>query len=398
VAVARSEAAAEPLPAAARPTPAVVVATLLQERGPTGVQSHFNAVLRFLEAQQSPAECVTPFSSPAALVYPVLGVRRLLEPVSSSLAVWWYRRWHGRLLEHALARRLAREAGPVVVYAQCPVSAAAALRARRTGDVRVVLAVHFNVSQADEWADKGQLERSGSLYRRIREFEESILPQVDGIVYVSEFMRGELQERIPALTGVRSSVVPNFVDLPAAEPGATRRRDLVSVGSLEPRKNQQYLFEILQAAAEQGHRYTLTLLGDGPDRPRLEQAAHRLGVADQVEFLGFRRDSQRLVAEHRVLCHTARVDNFPLTILEAMAQGVPVAAAPVGGIPEMLRDGVEGVFWPLDAPEAAARILISRLEDATGLAAMGSAARRRVAESFSTEVVAHRLVAFLHAA
>ena len=367
----------------------------MRPTGETGVQTHFNGFLRTLERRNVLATCITPFSSPRALIYPVFGMRRLVDPVSGSLSVWWYRRWHGRFLRYALARELKRERGPVVVYAQCPVSASAALKARRSGDQRVVMVVHFNESQADEWADKGRLGRRGFLYRRIRAFEEAVLPRLDGIVYVSDFMRRELEARIPELRSVRSSVIPNFVDLPARREVVTTRGDLVSVGTLEPRKNQAYLLDILSAAAQMGRRYTLDVVGDGPDRPALERRARELGIAEHVRFLGFRTDASEFVSGHRLFCHTARQENFPISVLEAMAHGISVAASPVGGIPEMFRDGVEGVFWPLDAPFEAAEILVRHLENRAALASAGTAARERVAEHFTSDIVGERLGDFL---
>jgi glycosyltransferase involved in cell wall biosynthesis len=318
----------------------------------------------------------------------------MIDPLSGPLSVWWYRHWHGRFLELALRPELGREAGHVVVYAQCPVSAAAAIAARRSKDQRVVMAVHFNVSQADEWVDKGKLSRGDRVYRHIKSFEDRVLPQLDGIVYVSEFMRGELEERFPQLRAVASSVIPNFIELPPARGGAPQSGDLVNVGTLEPRKNQAYLIEILAAAGRMGRRYSLSLIGDGPDKHRLEQLASRAGVHDQLRFLGFRADAARIVGEHRLYCHTARMENFGLAILEAMAQGVPVVATPVGGTMEVFDDGVEGTFWPLDDAEGAARRLVELMDDPARLAAMGAAGRIRVANRFTCEIAGRRLYEF----
>jgi glycosyltransferase involved in cell wall biosynthesis len=363
--------------------------------GDTGVQTHFNAFLRFLTARQHRARCITPFSVSGAFVYPIFGARRLIDPVSGALSVWWYRHWHGKFLQHVLARELAHERAPVMVYAQCPISAAAALHARGSKDHRVVMAVHFNLSQADEWADKGRLKPQGHLYERIKAFEERILPKLDGLVYVSEFMRRELEARVPALRNVRAAVIPTFVDLPARRENGGLLGDLICIGTLEPRKNQQYLLRVLSSAARMGHRYSLTLIGDGPDRAALGKLAQEIGISEQLRFAGYQADAASFISSYRVYCHAARLENFPLAILEAMAEGVPVVAAPVGGIPEMLRSGIEGVFWPLDAPDRAARILIRSMEDQQTLVAMGAAGRRRVEECFATDVAAPRLLDFL---
>lgn len=374
--------------------PTVYIATIMRPTGDTGVQTHINSFLSFLRRRDNRAVCVTPFSAPTALVYPVFALRRLVDPVSGTLSVWWYRHWHGRFLRVALARALAREDGPVVIYAQCPVSAAAALRARRSREQRIVMAVHFNVSQADEWVSKGRLRADSRSFRNITRFEARILPRLDGVVYVSRFIREELESRIPALRSLHASVIPNFVELPAIS-DHPNKGDLVTVGTLEPRKNQAYLFSILSAAARAGYHYTLTIVGDGPDRSALTLLAQRLGLESKVRMLGFRSDAADLIASHRLYCHVARQESFGLVIAEAMACGIPVVACPVGGTTEVFRPGIDGFVWPLDAPEEAARILIDHMSDETRLARMGSAGRQRVAEYFSTDVVAPYLLRFL---
>jgi glycosyltransferase involved in cell wall biosynthesis len=373
----------------------VVIATLMRPTGETGVQTHFNGVLRLLERGGGTGTLVTPFSAPRGLVYPVFAARRLVDPLSGPASVWWYRHWHAQSLRYALRRELVAHADGVVVYAQCPVSAAVALDARRDELQRVVMVVHFNTSQADEWAGKGRIRVGDRLYRRIKAFEERVLPRLDGIVYVSDFMREQLEERIPSLRETRAAVIPNFVEVTSAREPRRLRGDLVNVGTLEPRKNQRYLLEILSVAKRLGHEYTLALIGDGPDRSSLEARARELGITGQVRFLGFRPDAASLIVDYRAYCHAARAENFGLTFLEAMAHGVPILSTRTGGTGEVFRDGVEGVTWPLDSPPAAARTLVSLLEDPAELERLGAAGRRRVIECFSSAVVGPRLLDFL---
>ena len=102
-----------------------------------------------------------PFPGLGALAMPVFGLRRLVERGNRAAGVVWYRHWHEVFLSHALRRRLAG-IGDCVVYAQDPPAARAALRARQGPHQRVVLAVHFRISQSDEWADKEQITRGGT--------------------------------------------------------------------------------------------------------------------------------------------------------------------------------------------------------------------------------------------
>ena len=132
------------------------------------------------------APVVTPFSWSGTLAMPVFGLRRLVERGNRAAGVVWYRHWHEEFLSHTLRRRLAG-IGDCVVYAQDPPAARAALRARQGPHQRVVLAVHFRISQSDEWADKEQITRGGTVFRRIRRTGRRCIPQVDGIVYVSRW-------------------------------------------------------------------------------------------------------------------------------------------------------------------------------------------------------------------
>lgn len=377
------------------PEPTIVLATLLREAGGSGVQSHVATVRSYARSSGRAATVVTPFSQRSLTRMPVFGARLVLGRMSGPLGVWWYRHWHETYLRGALSARLAETVGPAVVYAQCPVSASAAMRVR--SDEPVVMAVHFNISQADEWADKGEIPTAGRTYSSIRSFEADVLPRLDGVVYVSQFMRSLLEERLPALRAVPGVVIPNAVDI-VDRPPVTPIADLVTVGALEPRKNQGYLLEVLAAAAERGHRYTLTVIGDGPDRAALEKRAALLGLTTQVSFVGYQPDPRPMIAGHQVYCHASRMDNLPIALIEAMAEGLPVLAAAVGGIPELVRAGIDGEMWPLDDAGAAADQLIAMMSDSERRSTMASAAQARAKSDFSSEVQGPRLLDFLSGA
>lgn len=376
---------------AARP---IIFATLLSEEGETGVQSHMRVFREYLLGKGREARILTPFCNPRALVYPVFAVRRVIDPLCGPLSVWWYRYWHYLFLRLALRRELA-DGRPKIVYAQCPLSAKAALEERKSPEQRVVMAVHFNLSQALEWAEKGRIREKGLLSRGIQKLEGSVLPALDGIVFVSRFMRDNLEREIPGIRGVPSVVVPNFTMPLRPCSGDRPEGDLISVGTLEPRKNQGFLLRVLAAALLRGRRYTLTLIGDGPDRAHLEALAAELGVWEQVRFLGYRPDAATLLSGHRLYVHGAAVENLPMALIEALAAGLPIAAAPVGGIPEIFSDGVEGIYWRLSDLNDAAEAMISLLEDESRYHAAAKAAVERFRKCFSVDLAAVYLEDFL---
>ena len=98
---------------------------------------------------------------------------------------------------------------------------------------------------------------------------------------------------------------------------------------------------------------------------------------------------------HRGYIHAARVENLPIVLLEAMSKGLPIFAPPVGGIPEIFRDGIEGRYLPLDDPNESAVRVLHVLGNASLRSTMGKAARARFVLSFETNAVAWKLVQFL---
>jgi len=370
----------------------IVIATLMRSAGGSGVQSHVRTLSGHMSASSRHATVINPFTSRSLIRTPTFASRLVIRRLSRSASVWWYRHWHGYFVRRALAKHLRRHPHSVV-YAQCPVSADAALRVRK--DQPVVMAVHFNYSsQADEWAAKLEIPEGGRVYRSIREFEEAVLPRLDGIVYVSDFTRTSLQTRIEALRHLPSAVIPNPVPETTAPPDDAGT-DLITVGALEPAKNQAYLLEILSAAAREGHRYTLTVVGCGPESSRLKARARELMVADQVRFLGYRPDARELMRQHRVYCHTSKMESFGIVLAEAMAEGLPVVTTSVGATPEVVRTGLDGVHWPLDDARAAATILIDLMEDPEQRAMLSANGLARSSTEFSTRAVGDRLMTFL---
>ncbi|HET9061544.1 MAG TPA: glycosyltransferase family 4 protein, partial [Acidimicrobiales bacterium] len=186
--------------------PEVLVATILHATGTTGVHTHFTQLRQHLDSQGISSRVVTPFSWGMPFTAPVFAVRLGLQHPSTAAGVVWYRYWHGAFLAKALKREL-RSCGPVVIYAQEPVAAQAALRARSGPHQKVVMAVHFPRSQADEWARKKLIVANGRVYKAIQDMEREVICSLDGIIYVSHSARRELLEWMPEACAVPSVVV-----------------------------------------------------------------------------------------------------------------------------------------------------------------------------------------------
>lgn len=376
--------------------PPIIVATILREHGSTGVHTHVNQLRQYLKTLGTETPVITPFSWGRALTYPVFGARLPLHRVSPPASVAWYRHWHEVFLLKALRRELARY-GDVVLYTQGPEAASAALRARLGPHQRVVMAVHYETSHANEWAAKGYIQRGGAVFRAIRRLERDVIPQLDGLVYVSESAREEVLGWLPEAAAVPSSVIPNFI-APVEPIAGEPMGDLVTVGALEVAKNHRYLVRILAEAKRMGYPLTLDVYGIGPLRRDLEQLAESEQVRDQIRFRGFRPDVRRYLPRYRAYVHASYVESQSIAIMEAMAAGLPIVAAKIGGISEICDDGVEARFWPLDEPRRAAEILVALLESDAAVTAASVASTRRFHRDFDASVVAPRLHSFLLAA
>jgi glycosyltransferase involved in cell wall biosynthesis len=372
----------------------VIVATILGQEGTTGVQTHVEQLRRYSEKSGVATTLVTPFAWCRPLTVPVFGLRFLIERFSKSGSVAWYRRGHEVFLRNALRRSLT-EVGACCIYAQCPIAARAALNARRGPDQRVVLAVHFRVSQADEWVNKGQIKRSGAVFRAIRKLERDVIPRVDGLIYVSEWAKQALEGWLPEAAMVPSTVVGNFVEPAKPEPTQQPIGDLITVGFLEPVKNHNYILEVLAAANRAGRVLTLDIFGTGPLHRELVRRTEELDLANQVRFRGHRSNVRDFMPGYRTYVHASYSESSSLAIIEAMAAGLPIVAARIGAIPEICDEGIEARFWPLDDAATGASTLLELLDCEPARSKAAAAASDRFRREFDATVVAPRLLAFL---
>ncbi len=198
------------------------------------------------------------------------------------------------------------------------------------------------------------------------------------------------------LPGSRFVTVLNGIDNERLVPTADRasvRRELglpddavvcLNIGSLTAQKNRRTL---LDAAARLSDIEALRVLvvGSGPERERLEARAGELGLSRRVLFLGQRLDIPDLLAASDIFVLSSDWEGLPITILEAMASGIPCVATAVGGVPEALADGVTGVTVEPGDPGALAEGIRALAQDPELRARMAAAARDEFDLRFKAE-------------
>ena len=181
----------------------------------------------------------------------------------------------------------------------------------------------------------------------------------------------------------RISVIWNGIDL-EKYPFAGPKPDgpAVTVARLNPEKDIATLLRAAAVVAQSLPMFRLEIAGDGPERPALEQLSASLGMQDHVRFLGEIHDVPCLLARASMFVLSSRTEGVSLTILEAMARGLPVVATSVGGNPEVVAHETTGILVPAGDPDALASHLLWLTRHPQISEAMGRAGRQRVEAFF----------------
>jgi glycosyltransferase involved in cell wall biosynthesis len=164
----------------------------------------------------------------------------------------------------------------------------------------------------------------------------------------------------------------------------------VTVARLSPEKDLACLLQAMALVMARDPSIRLEIAGDGPCREELVRLAQELGLGGTVRFLGEVRDVPALLRRASVFILPSRSEGISLTLLEAMAAGVPVIATRVGGNPEVVVDGQTGLLVPAQSPNDLADALLRIRGNNEDAQLLGRAGRRRVESHFDIRtMVAH---------
>jgi colanic acid/amylovoran biosynthesis glycosyltransferase len=211
------------------------------------------------------------------------------------------------------------------------------------------------------------------------------------IFAISNYGRSQLMRASDSRYWNKLEVVPLGINPAVFAPSPFRENPLpfqvFFIGRLVPVKGLQVLLAALDLLVKQGRDVRLRIIGDGPERPALEEDARHRGIDRQVIFEG-RVDSARvpgLCAEADAFAMSSFAEGVPVGMMEAMAMAIPCVAPQITGIPELARDGAEALLYAASDHQGLAQAIATLMDDPALRRRIGEAGRKRILEKYNLQ-------------
>jgi colanic acid/amylovoran biosynthesis glycosyltransferase len=206
---------------------------------------------------------------------------------------------------------------------------------------------------------------------------------------IGMFARSQIMKICDSSLWGKIEVTPLGVDSGVFQPCASSHDgkvfEVICVGRLVPAKGQHVLLAAIAQLRSTGRNVVLRLVGDGPDRNALEASARRLRIKDSVIFEGaVNQDRIRgLYATADIFALASFAEGIPVVLMEAMAMEIPCVSTSITGIPELIRDSIDGLLVAPSDVDALASAIARLMDDSELRNRLGTAGRRRVLDKYN---------------
>ena len=215
------------------------------------------------------------------------------------------------------------------------------------------------------------------------------------IICVSKQVQSTLLNWMPSIKG-KTKVISNAVSVPKLLNSIFfKNYDILFVGRLTQAKGVDILLKAIRILKNKYNKnLKIAIVGDGPLKENLNNLAVKLDVNEEVKFLGVRKDIGELMLSSKIFVLPSRWEGLPIVILEAMSRGMSTIASKVGGIPEAIENGKEGILIPPEDPEILAKTMNRLLEDEEFQGKLSQAAYKKVKDKYSIKAYSINMLDF----
>jgi colanic acid/amylovoran biosynthesis glycosyltransferase len=222
------------------------------------------------------------------------------------------------------------------------------------------------------------------------------------ITCISFFAQSQLMKLTPGTQWHKFDIARLGVDCNHFSPRLSRPSspdcfEILSVGRLVPAKGQRVLIEAAAQLIRDGRQIRLRFVGDGPDRKQLEDLVKQKGLVSQIRFEGsINQDRiQEFYMATDIFAMASFAEGIPVVLMEAMAMGIPCVATSINGIPELIRDGIDGLLVAPSDVQGLALALARLMDENTLRETLGKAGRLRIQQNYELSKSADRIAALL---